>query len=62
MNYDGVLDENDKIWIGNLYFDLMVGLNLGFSYKNIDFIVNFYGIFGNDIFNKIKGLYFGVSG
>ena len=62
MNHDGVLDENDKTWIGNPYPDLMVGLNLGFSYKNIDFTANFYGTFGNDIFNKTKGLYSGVSG
>lgn len=33
LNHDGVLDENDKTWIGNPYPDLMVGLNLGFSYK-----------------------------
>ena len=32
LNHDGVLDENDKTWIGNPYPDLMVGLNLGFSY------------------------------
>ena len=62
LNHDGVLDENDKTWIGNPYPDLMVGLNLGFSYKNIDFTANFYGTFGNDIFNKTKGLYSGVSG
>ena len=36
LNHDGVLDENDKTWIGNPYPDLMVGLNLGFNYKNFD--------------------------
>ena len=40
----------------------MVGLNLGFNYKNFDFTANFYGTLGNDIFNKTKGLYSGVSG
>lgn len=62
LNYDGVLDENDKTWIGNPYPDLMLGLNLGFAYKNIDFTANFYGTFGNDIYNKTKGLYSGTSG
>ena len=62
LNHDGVLDENDKTWIGNPYPDLMVGLNLGFNYKNFDFTANFYGTLGNDIFNKTKGLYSGVSG
>lgn len=62
LNHDGVLDENDKTWIGNPYPDLMLGFNLGFSYKNIDFTANFYGTFGNDIYNKTKGLYSGTSG
>ena len=62
LNHDGVLDENDKTWIGNPYPDLMVGLNIGLNYKNFDFTANFYGTFGNDIYNKTKGLYSGVSG
>lgn len=62
LNHDGILDENDKTWIGNPYPDLMVGLNLGMSYKNLDFTANFYGTVGNDIFNKTKGMYSGVSG
>lgn len=62
LNHDGTLDEKDKTWIGNPYPDLMVGLNLGFKYKNIDFTTNFYGTIGNDIYNKTKGLYSGVSG
>lgn len=62
LNHDGTLDEKDKTWIGNPYPDLMVGLNFGFKYKNIDFTTNFYGTIGNDIYNKTKGLYSGVSG
>lgn len=62
LNHDGTLDEKDKTWIGNPYPDLMVGLNLGFKYKNIDFTTNFYGTIGNDIYNKTKGLYSGASG
>lgn len=62
LNHDGTLDEKDKTWIGNPYPDLMIGLNLGFKYKNIDFASNFYGTVGNDIYNKTKGLYSGASG
>ncbi|NMA72933.1 MAG: TonB-dependent receptor [Bacteroidales bacterium] len=62
LNHDGVLDENDKTWIGNPYPDLMMGLNLGLNYKSFDFTANFYGTFGNDIFNKTKSLYSGVNG
>nr|WP_129731007.1 TonB-dependent receptor [Parabacteroides goldsteinii] len=62
MNHDGVLDENDKTWIGNPYPDLLLGFNIGFNYKNFDFAANFYGTFGNDIYNTTKGLYAGTSG
>lgn len=62
LNHDGTLDEKDKTFIGNPYPDLMMGLNLGFNYKNFDFKANFYGTLGNDIYNTTKGLYSGVSG
>lgn len=62
LNHDGVLDENDKTWIGNPYPDLTVGFNLGLSYKNFDFTANFYGTIGNDIYNKTKGMYSGAGG
>ena len=61
-NYDGVLNEEDKTWIGNPYPDLMVGSNIGLNYRNWDFTANLYGTFGNDIYNKTRGLYSGVSG
>ncbi len=62
LNHDGVLDEKDKTYIGNAYPDLMAGLNIGLNYKRFDFNANFYGTFGNDIFNTTKRLYSGVNG
>lgn len=62
LNHDGVLDENDKTYIGNPYPDLMMGLNLGMQYKNFDLTANFYGTFGNDIYNTTIGRYSGASG
>ena len=62
LNHDGILDANDKTFIGNPYPDLMMGINIGLRYKNIDFTANFYGTFGNDIFNKTKGMYSGING
>lgn len=62
LNHDGILDENDKTYIGNPYPDLMMGINVGLRYKNIDFAANFYGTFGNDIYNATKELYAGTSG
>ena len=62
LDHNGVLDENDKTYIGNAYPKLMMGLNLGLTYKNIDFTANFYGTFGNDIYNKTKSRYSGING
>ena len=62
LNHDGTLDDSDKTYIGNAYPDLMMGVNMGFNYKNIDFTANFYGTFGNDIFNTTRNLYSGANG
>ena len=62
LDHNGVLDANDKTYIGNPYPDLMMGLNLSMRYKNIDFAANFYGTFGNDIFNTTRARYSGKSG
>lgn len=62
LDHNGVLDANDKTFIGNPYPDLMMGINIGMRYKRIDFAANFYGTFGNDIFNTTKGLYSGANG
>ena len=62
LDHNGVLDANDKTYIGNPYPDLMMGLNIGLRYKNIDFAANFYGTFGNDIFNTTRARYSGLDG
>lgn len=62
LNHDGKIDEKDKTFIGNAYPILTLGFNLGFSYKNIDFMSNFYSSIGNDIFNTTKNLYSGMNG
>lgn len=62
LNHDGVLDEKDKAYTGSAFPDLMVGINGHVSYKNIDFLANFYGTIGNDVFNTTKGRYSGAGG
>lgn len=63
LNGDGVLDENDKKYIGNAFPDLMLGVNLRVAYKGFDLMANFYGTFGNDIYNSAKSnLYSGEGG
>lgn len=62
LNKDGVIDDNDKTYIGTAFPDLMVGLNINMAWKNIDFVANFYGTYGNDIFNTTKNRYSGANG
>ena len=40
----------------------MLGFNTRLGYKNFDLVANFYGTFGNDVFNTTKSLYAGTSG
>ncbi|MDE6479284.1 MAG: TonB-dependent receptor [Muribaculaceae bacterium] len=62
LNHDGVLNDSDKSYIGNPYPDLMIGFNLGLNWKGWDFIANFYGTTGNDVFNLEKKRYSGGGG
>lgn len=50
-NGDGVLDDNDLTVIGNPFPDFYGGLTANFGYKKFDFSMQWYGSFGNDVFN-----------
>ncbi len=62
LNGDGVINDKDKTYIGNAFPDLTMGINGNVAYKNFDLEVNFYGTFGNDIYNTTKSYYSGVDG
>ena len=62
INHDGKIDENDKSYIGNPFPDLMVGLNLNAAWRGFDLLAQFYGTFGNDIYNLNRERYFGTNG
>lgn len=62
LDNDGKLTDADKRYIGNPYPDLTLGLNMNFYYKNFDLTANFYGTFGNDIFNVQRNRYSGNGG
>lgn len=61
-NHNGQIDAGDKVYLGNPYPDLNLGINMSFWYKNWDLTANFYGTFGNDIFNLQRTRYSGGSG
>ena len=51
---NGVIDDNDKVDLGNGTPDFTYGFNLGFSYKNFDFAMNAYGAAGNQIVQSYR--------
>lgn len=54
VNGDGVIDANDRTFIGNPNPDFTYGLNIGLNYKNFDLSVVLYGSQGNKDFNYVK--------
>lgn len=62
LDHSGTLDDGDKRYIGNPFPDLMMGVNLAAYWRDWDFTANFYGTFGNDIFNTTKSRYAGGGG
>lgn len=48
-NGDGVLNTDDRTFIGDPIPDITMGLNLAFNYKQFDFQTYFFSSIGNDI-------------
>jgi TonB-dependent starch-binding outer membrane protein SusC len=62
LNGDGKLDPNDRTKIGSPWPDYNMGLNLSFTYKNIDLLFNFYASIGGELVNEnIQELYNGAN-
>lgn len=53
---NGVINTNDRTFIGNPNPDFVYGINIGFSFKKFDLGAIFYGSQGNDILNDASGL------
>ena len=49
VNGDGVITEEDRTNLGDPIPDFTFGINLGFSYKNWDFVTYAFGSSGNEI-------------
>lgn len=48
---DGKIDANDRTMIGNPTPDFTYGYSLNLRWKNIDFGIDFQGVYGNEIYN-----------
>jgi TonB-dependent starch-binding outer membrane protein SusC len=51
INNDGVIDEQDRDYIGNPLPDFSYGIGNSFSYKGFNLNVQLSGVFGNEIVN-----------
>ncbi|MCL5129275.1 TonB-dependent receptor [Algibacter sp. L4_22] len=54
IDENGVLDDQDRTFIGSPHPDVLLGMNLNFNYKNLDLGMFFNGSFGNDLYNLTK--------
>ena len=51
QNGDGIINEDDRTFIGNPNPDFIYGMNLNFRYKRFNLSLLFNGVHGNDIAN-----------
>lgn len=58
-NGDGVINDNDRIFVGSYQPKTYYGFNAGFEYKQFDFSIDCYGNAGNKIYNGKKAVRLG---
>ncbi len=51
---DGLIDENDRVFLGSFLPKFTYGLNAGASFRNFDLTVFFQGVQGNKVFNASR--------
>nr|WP_299382909.1 TonB-dependent receptor [Allomuricauda sp.] len=62
VNGDNIIDQNDRVAVGNTLPTVNFGLNLTAAYKNWDFTAFFSGLFGRDVLNEpIRGLHSDIA-
>ena len=54
VNGDGVINSEDRTYIGNPHPDFISSLNLGVRYKQFDLNASFYASVGNDLINVAR--------
>lgn len=55
VDHNGVIDEKDKVDLGNGMPDFTFGFNLGFDYKGLDFSITANGAIGQEIVQSYRG-------
>lgn len=54
LNNDGVIDNNDRQFLGSFIPKMTYAFNLGANYKNFDASVFFQGVQGNKVYNATR--------
>jgi TonB-linked SusC/RagA family outer membrane protein len=54
LNGDGVIDNNDRAFLGSFIPDFTYSLNIGANYKNFGLSLFFQGVQGNKIYNATR--------
>lgn len=54
LNNDGIIDNNDRTWIGRPHPNFIYGFNIALQYNNFDLSVFFQGVQGIDVINDVK--------
>ncbi|MGB3586982.1 MAG: SusC/RagA family TonB-linked outer membrane protein, partial [Tunicatimonas sp.] len=54
INEDGVINNDDRTYIGNPWPEMIYGLNANITFRNFDFTMFFQGVQGVDLFNAPK--------
>jgi TonB-dependent starch-binding outer membrane protein SusC len=53
-NGDGIINDDDRKFMGSQLPKITYGLNMGINYKNFDFAMQWQGVYGTKIFNAFK--------
>lgn len=54
LNNDGIIDDNDKTYIGNPFPKFTYGINMGVDFYGVDIQLFFQGVYGNQIYNALR--------
>lgn len=52
VNGDGVIDADDRTYIGDPWPDFDFGLSFNGGYRNVDFSMSLYGVIGQELYNS----------
>lgn len=63
INHDGIIDDDDRAFIGSPHPDFTYGLTLGANYKAFDFSLFFFGSEGGQVYDLTRdyGDFFNLS-